>query len=252
MAKYRRRLQPRRKGPLPFRYVILITIVFFIFSTLLGLFIINKAIEPALMAYAENETKKVAATVIKNAINQQINEEALVQEELSIVQTDETGKVISYNTQIVNKMATETLGNIEKYLKYVNEGDIQKLEYPNLELEKDDATGQTGFVFKVPLGEASNNAILGNLGPEIPIRFHMVGFGETTPQGRIDEWGINNGWFQYNVLATVTMQVILPFSTGEVEIETIIPVINQNILHDVPEFYNNGSDSSPSIEIPTD
>ncbi|MDR4889434.1 sporulation protein YunB [Fredinandcohnia sp. QZ13] len=237
---------------MPFRYVILITIVFFIFSTLLGLFIINKAIEPALMAYAENETKKVAATVIKNAINQQINEEALVQEELSIVQTDETGKVISYNTQIVNKMATETLGNIEKYLKYVNEGDIQKLEYPNLELEKDDATGQTGFVFKVPLGEASNNAILGNLGPEIPIRFHMVGFGETTPQGRIDEWGINNGWFQYNVLATVTMQVILPFSTGEVEIETIIPVINQNILHDVPEFYNNGSDSSPSIEIPTD
>ncbi|RFB15083.1 sporulation protein YunB [Bacillus sp. HNG] len=252
MAKYRRRLQPRRKGPLPFRYVFLITIVFFIFSTLLGLFIINKAIEPALMAYAENETKKVAATVIKNAINQQINEEALVQEELSIVQTDETGKVISYNTQIVNKMATETLGNIEKYLKYVNEGDIQKLEYPNLELEKDDATGQTGFVFKVPLGEASNNAILGNLGPEIPIRFHMVGFGETTPQGRIDEWGINNGWFQYNVLATVTMQVILPFSTGEVEIETIVPVINQNILHDVPEFYNNGSDSSPSIEIPTD
>ncbi|MFS0822209.1 sporulation protein YunB [Bacillus sp. 1P02SD] len=252
MAKFRRRIHPRRKGPLPFRYVFLITIVFFIFSTFLGLFIINKAIEPALMAYAENETKKVAASVIKNAINQQLNEEELVQEDLSIVQTDETGKVISYNTQVVNKMATETLGNIEKYLKYVNQGDIHKLEYPNLELEKDDATGQTGFVFKVPIGEATNNAILGNLGPEIPIRFHMVGFGETTPQGRIDEWGINNGWFQYNVLATVTMQVILPFSTGEVEIETIVPVINQNILHDVPEFYNNGSDSSPSIEIPTD
>ncbi|WP_449537447.1 sporulation protein YunB [Ferdinandcohnia sp. Marseille-Q9671] len=252
MAKYRGRLQPRRKGPLPFRYVFLLTFVFFIFSTAIGLFIINKAIEPALMAYAENETKKVAATVIKNAINQQINEEELVQEDLSFIKTDETGKIISYNTQVINQMATKTLGNIERYLKYVNEGDINKLEHTDVQIETDDSTGQTGFVFKVPLGEATNNAILGNLGPEIPIRFHMIGFGETTPQGKIDEWGINNGWFQYNVLATVTMQVILPFSTGEVEIETIIPVINQNILHEVPEFYNNGSESSPSIEIPTD
>ncbi|MCS0543797.1 hypothetical protein NXY55_27880, partial [Aeromonas veronii] len=147
MGKYKARLQPRRKGPLPFRYVFLLTFVFFILSTVIGLFIINKAIEPALMAYAENETKKVAATVIKNAINQQLNEEELVQEDLSIVQTDENGKVISYNTQVVNKMATKTLGNIERYLKYVNEGEVNKLEYPDLEIETDDASGQTGFVF---------------------------------------------------------------------------------------------------------
>ncbi|WP_159439951.1 sporulation protein YunB [Bacillus sinesaloumensis] len=235
---------------MPFRYVFLLTIVFFIASTVIGVYIVNKAIEPALIAYAENETKKMAASVIKNAINQQLNEQELVQEDLSIVQTDENGKVISYNTQVVNKMATNTLGNIERYLKYVNEGDMSKLDHPDLEIETNEVTGQTGFVFKVPLGEATNNAILGNLGPEIPIRFHMIGFGETTPQGRIDEWGINNGWFQYNVLATVTMQVILPFTTGEVEIETVIPVINQNILHEVPEFYNNGGESSPSIEFP--
>ncbi|WP_453994082.1 sporulation protein YunB [Bacillus nitroreducens] len=235
---------------MPFRYVFLLTIVFFILSTVIGVYIVNKAIEPALMAYAENETKKMAATVIKNAINQQINDDELNQEELSIFQTDDNGKVISYNTQVVNQMATKTLGNIERYLKHVNEGELNQLEYPDLEIETDERTGQTGFVFRVPLGEATNNAILGNLGPEIPIYFHMIGFGKTTPQGRIDEWGINNGWFQYNVLATVTMQVILPFKTSEVEIETIIPIINQNIMHEVPQFYNNGGETSPSIEFP--
>ncbi|MFT4412937.1 sporulation protein YunB [Fredinandcohnia humi] len=254
MAKYRGRLTPKRKGPLPFRYVFLVTFVFFIISTAAGLWLINKAIEPALMAYAENETQKIANTVIKNAINQQISEEELNSEELVTYQKDANGKVKinSFNTQTINRIATKTLGNIEKYLKYVNEGEINKLEYPNIDLETDHASGTTGFVFEVPLGEATDNALLGNLGPQIPIRFHMIGFASTTPEARIDEWGINNAWFHVDVIATVTMQVILPFSTGEVEIQTPIPVISQIIEGEVPQFYNSGGDSAPSIEVPMD
>lgn len=200
------------------------------------------------MEYAKTETQKIANTVIKNAINQQISEEELVQDELVI--TNENGEIINFNTQTINKMATKTLGNIEKYLKYVSEGEINKIQYPDIDLETDST--QTGFVFKVPLGEATNNALLGNLGPQIPIRFHMIGFASTTPETRIDEWGINNAWLHVDVVATVTMQVILPFSTGEVEIKTPIPVISQNIRGDVPQFYNNGGDSAPSIEVPID
>lgn len=239
---------------MPFRYVFLLTFVFFIVSTVAGLWIVNRAIEPALMAYATTETQKIANMVIKNAINQQITEEELNADELVSYEKDETGKTVinNFNTQTINKVATKTLGNIEKYLRYVNEGEINKLEYPNIEVETDDDVGTTGFVFKVPLGEATNNALLGNLGPQIPIRFHMIGFASTTPEPRIDEWGINNAWLHVDVVATVTMQVILPFSTGEVEIKTPIPVISQNIQGDVPQFYNNGGDSSPSIEVPID
>ncbi|MCH1625550.1 sporulation protein YunB [Ferdinandcohnia quinoae] len=255
MAKYRGRLQRRRtrKGPLPFRYVFLLTFVFFIFSTAAGLWIINKAIEPVLMKYAENETKKVANTVLKNAINQHINEEEIDIRELVYYEKDETGdvKINKYNMQTINRVATKTLGNIEKYIKYVSEGEKDKIDYPDLELETDTETGETGYVFTVPLGEATDNALLGNLGPQIPIRFHMIGFATTEPTRSIDEWGINNGWLNVDVMATVTMQVILPFTTSEVSIKQTIPIISENINGDVPQFYNNGSDASPSFEIPT-
>ncbi len=34
---------------------------------------------------------------------------------------------------------------------------------------------QGGIVFFVPIGQATNIPLLGNLGPKIPIRFHVIG-----------------------------------------------------------------------------
>src|SRR5690606_24418346 len=93
MIRYRRRLPRRRKGPLPFRYVLLITFILFIISTIASIWIVNKAIEPALMEYAKSETERVANTIIKNAIEKQINETQLNREELSFLEKDESGLV---------------------------------------------------------------------------------------------------------------------------------------------------------------
>ncbi|WP_342753906.1 hypothetical protein [Bacillus sp. PK3_68] len=48
-----------KRGPLPLRYVFLITLVLFTFSTAASLWIINKNVKPTLIGYAHAETKKL-------------------------------------------------------------------------------------------------------------------------------------------------------------------------------------------------
>ena len=66
MVKLRRKLT--RKGPLPFRYVLLLTFLFFMLSTGVGLWLINREIEPTLMKYAEAQTKEIA-TLVNSELN---------------------------------------------------------------------------------------------------------------------------------------------------------------------------------------
>ena len=57
MAKYRRIKFAR--GPLPTRYVILITFLFFIMSTILSIRLVDKKIEPHLIKIAEAKTEGI-------------------------------------------------------------------------------------------------------------------------------------------------------------------------------------------------
>ncbi|MCO6398211.1 sporulation protein YunB, partial [Bacillus velezensis] len=66
MPRYRRAL--RKRGPLPFRYVLLLSFSFFIISTVISLWMINSSIKPVLMNIGEMETKRVATEVITESI----------------------------------------------------------------------------------------------------------------------------------------------------------------------------------------
>ena len=65
---------------------------------------------------------------------------------------------------------------IEENLVEVEKGNLDKLpldeniKYNPLQMEE-----EGGVVFFVPLAQIANLPILGNLGPKIPIRFHIIG-----------------------------------------------------------------------------
>ena len=249
MAKFRAR--PVKRGPLPLRYVILLTMVFFIFSTAIGLWAVNKGIEPTLMRYAETETRNIAALVINKAITKRTTDVGENNEVIELIPNENGKPNAKLNTAYVNRVLAETTAQIQKNLKTASRGDLSSLEQmTDVEIETKNTNKDDGIVWYVPLGQASNIALLGNMGPNIPVRFHAIG--EVTPNIKIttDQVGINNIHYGVSVDIEVSVQIITPFATKITTLKQSIPVGDSYIQGDVPQFYNNGGGMLPSIQLP--
>jgi sporulation protein YunB len=253
LAKFGGRLP--RKGPLPFRYVFLLTFVFFMFSTASGLWVINKGIEPALMSYAESQTKQIATVVISQAINKKIANGMKINEIIETTYDADGGVMVNLNTEIINSVIADTHSLVYRNLKVAEKGNLESVESDtDVEFNMEESTKADGIVYEIPLGQATNNALLGNLGPKIPIRFYAVGEVEVNPKPELKPFGINNVWIAVYVEVKVHVQIIVPFSTDITTVTQDIPLAMGTIPGKVPQFYNGagGDGSGPSIELPLD
>ncbi|MED4016672.1 MULTISPECIES: sporulation protein YunB [Sutcliffiella] len=244
MAKFRR-MRPRR-GPLPFRYVFLLSFVFFIFSTVFGLYIVNKGIEPALIRYAESQTRRISTLVINNAINKKIVNTFNQDENLSVMHN---GDSISFSPELVLRIQSETVNVIERYLRDIGNGELEMLELPD-DIEIETSGNSPGIVFHVPLGQATNNALLGNLGPKIPVRFLPIGDVNANVNTEVIDVGINNAWIEVSIHIEVHVQVIIPFSTGITTVQQDVPIIMHYEKGKVPNFYQHGGGMMPPVSVP--
>ncbi|MED4905273.1 sporulation protein YunB [Parageobacillus thermoglucosidasius] len=239
-----------RKGPLPLRYVFLLTFVFFMFATAVSLWIVNKAIEPVLMEIAEKETKRIANLVINNAIEQQFLKENTEMSDLITVQKDESGKIASvdFNTAVVNRILAKTDDYVMQSLKAATEGKIAELEFPDDKSEKEK---NNGIIYYIPIGQVTDNALLGNLGPRVPVQFQLIGNVTSDVTKEIKPFGINNALIEVDIHVSVDIQVVIPFATKAATVSTDIPIAMQVIQGEVPEFYNDGGNVNPSFKVPS-
>lgn len=104
-----------------------------------------------------------------------------------------------------------------------------------------------GVVFFVPLAQPANLPIIGNLGPKIPIRFHVVGNVQSTVESTIREFRINNAYVEVSILLEVNVQVIVPLASNITTVKQKIPVAMGLIQGQVPQIYNKGQDGAPSV-----
>lgn len=238
-----------KRGPLPLRYVLLITLVLFTFSTAASLWIINKNVKPTLMGYAHAETKKIAAMVINKAINKKV---ASVMDINDIIESDpKNPSTTRLNAKIINRVMAETTNLVQLNLKEAEQGNLQALELlSDVEIEKDPEERTEGIVYYVPLGQVTNNILLGNLGPKIPIRFHAIGEVTSNVKSNVKPYGINNAYVEVFIEVEVNVQIIVPFATEMTTVVQDIPVAMGMVHGDVPDFYNGGGGMSPSIELP--
>ncbi|MEN1936734.1 sporulation protein YunB [Paenibacillus sp. 102] len=231
MRTFRPKASRFRKGPLPFRHVLLISFIIFLLLTLQGFWIVNKSIQPTLIKYGEVQTHKMATVVMTKAVKDRIKEGFDV-DSLMKVQNDKNGKVstIDLNTKQVNEILTSTTAYIEKYLHQVEKGDMEALGLPE----------ETGVSMSVPLGRITDNALLGNLGPDIPIDFTTIGHVNTDIKQNVKPHGINNTAIEVVMEVDVTLQVIIPFRTKEITVKQNIPIATRIVQGEVPSYYGSG------------
>lgn len=245
-----RKYKPRR-GPLPLRYVFVITFILFICFTALSLWLINAGIKPTLMSYAESETKKIASMVINQAINKKVANVMDINEIIETVPNKDQSRASTtrLNTEIINRILGEVTNQVQNNLQEAEKGKFELLDYSDVKIDPNQSKKLEGIVFSVPLGQATNNAILGNMGPSVPVRFHAVGDVHSDVKSKVKPYGINNAYVEVAIHVQVNVQIIIPFSTKTTLVEQDIPVAMGIIQGDVPQFFG-GNGHSPSISIP--
>jgi sporulation protein YunB len=246
----RRKYRPQ-KGPLPFRYVLLISFLIFCVMTAQGFVIVEKGIRPTLISIANTETQRIATLAINEAVSKKILENSDM-DNLIDLQKDNNGKIIAanFNPLILGRVLQETTLNVQKYLNKVAKGEVGDLAIPDgIEVDQD-SYHQHGIIHMIPLGQATQNSLLAHLGPKVPVRLTAIGDVKSQYKREAISVGINNAWISLSIEITVDVKIVIPFATETKEVTTLIPVANIYLPGDVPQFFHAGGEGSGSMPMP--
>lgn len=245
----------KKMYPPPRRHILLVTTIIFLTIIILSLWMIDRGIRPALMSIAEEKTIEFATRTINSAVK---STENISFDDLVEINMDNNGNVatLGWNSESVNRALRSATERAEYFLYGMNKGEQIDVDDPDLKpIEFGDTVGDLAAkdptVVEIPIGLATGNTILANLGPKIPVHFEIVGSLRSDVVHEIKEFGVNAALVEIYIPVTVSIQIVIPFSTSTAEVETRVFIDSRVIMGDVPDFYNaGGTNGGPTISIP--
>lgn len=210
MKKIRIKKRIKKKN----KYVILF--LFIMAFTLFLLVLISKKTTPILIASAKKKSKTISNNIITKSVNDNVLKD-MNKEEIFIEKRDNNGNVITtdFNSVILNQILNKITVSVEKDLRELN----NKVSY------------------RIPIGIIFNSSLLSNLGPKIPVKINLDGDVITSLNTEVKDYGINNALIKISVNVKVYMNVIIPFKTEEIIIETNIPIVMRIVEGEIPSYY---------------
>ncbi len=230
-----------------------------IVGVLIGVFIflnhINKKFTPILVETAKMEIGKFSTIVINKAIAQ-VLEDKINTDQLFDTVINNNGEIqtIDFNPIIVNQVLNIATTVVQNNLKLLEEGNLDTIGIYDMDLPENRINDlKKGIITKIPIGIITNNSILSNLGPVIPIRLHYMGDVNSNITTKITQYGINNALVEIGVKLEMTAQIILPFITDKMTLECDIPLAIKMIQGNVPNYYGSGLVKDSSLySVPLD
>ncbi|MDS9472767.1 sporulation protein YunB [Sporosarcina pasteurii] len=238
----------RRKGKiLPFIFLAVIVAVVYFF------YYVNQKLTPIYIGYAEVQTEKIANHVISEAITERIANVLDVNDVIQHVPTGESSDqvIAKYNTEVINRILADVRTTVDENLDEIEKGNIDILPLDeDIEYDAEQMQSQGGVVFFVSLGQVTDLPLLGNLGPRIPIRFHVIGDAHATVVPYIKEFGINNAYVEVNIVLTVQVKIIVPLATKTSIVEQTVPIAIGLVQGPVPQVYSTGDGvMKPNVDV---
>lgn len=234
--------------------LIALFIIIFVIGIYLLFSYIKGRIMPTIFKYGSLEAKKFSSIIINDAIDKYITNQ-IDMDNLFLITNDSSGeiKAIDFNTSLINKYLTNATKSIQKNLKYIENGDIQKVEYKaNLLDTYDEKALKNGVIYYLNSGFIFNNPIFANFGSQIPIKIALTGEVVSNISTELTNYGINNALIKVYVNITITEQVILPYFEKQIELNTKVPVALKLVNGSVPNYYGNLNTTTPSLTLPNE
>lgn len=254
MFRQRKRFRKKFSAP-PGKNILLITIILFALFVSLSVWVIGKGIRPTLIEIAHVKLDQFSTSAINTAVR--FAEDYDFTDVVDVTYDNEGHPAIyNWNSSVVSEINRVATDRVEEFFLRVNRGEPLTFENP-LEEPYDygdgagDRAEQDPTLVEIPLGQITNNTLLANLGPKIPVNFEIVGNVRTNVIREVEEFGINASWVSLYINVEADVQIVIPFTTDVETVNTEIYIDGGAIMGDVPEFYGGGN-NDPSISIPKD
>ena len=211
--------------------------------------IFNDKALPQLISYSEIELKRIISSVISSTIITEIANSSDV-DNLFITIKDNNGNIksIDINSPVVNRVLSRASNAVEVNLKYLQNGDIEKLNISNNLLSSYNPEKiKKGIIYEIPSGIIFNNVLLNNILPKIPVKMNLIENIFCRLKTDINSYGINNALIKVNIVIEVEVRILLPFVSTSTKLSADIPILMKILQGDVPSYYFDGYLNTPSI-----
>jgi len=222
--------RPRRRWRYPLSRTKAFFIALFIFFILLiqTLVFLEKRLAPTLLILASQKAEQLAKEAITDAVTKRISQQGVDFNQIVMIEKDNEGRIQAYqfNYREYARIVGETTARVQNRLK-------------EFESEKVDRT--------IPLGLATGNSFLAQMGPELPVTFVPIGSVKTRLETELDEAGINMVLATVYIFVEVDLRIVIPFATEEKTVTTKIPITHSLIIGDVPQYLYNNPEGKPDV-----
>ena len=218
--------------------IILFIVILLIISIIYIFKIFNEKALPQFISYSEIETKKIVSNIINNTITEEITNN-INMDDLFITLKDSNGDIqsIDFNSSEVNKILVKSSKSVEQNLRYLESGEVDKLNLSNIyDIDK----LKKGIIYELPSGIIFNNTLLNNILPKIPIRINLIGNVFCKLSTDITDYGINNALIKININVEAEIKILIPFVSSNTKLNVDIPILMKVIEGKVPSYYFDG------------
>ena len=209
--------------------ILLIMIIVLIISyIMLKVFTIKS--EKILLNYAENKSKELSQLLVNNALEEIIIDANV--EDIINLEKNQNNEIISldFNNVKINEIELKISKNIQNNLRKLEENKKNSLT----EKYYDD---KIDIIYEVPMSIIYDVPILVGIGPKVPFKLDVLGNVKTNVITNIKEYGINNSLVEVILNMKINIQIILPFSSKNIVIESNVPLKTKVIQGKIPTYY---------------
>lgn len=214
--------------------------------TIINIYFINKRTKNQIIDYSFIIASKITKYVVNNAyVREKVNFYA--QDIYDIVKSDNNEiKNIIYDSGVINDLVNSITERIYNMFNMIEYEDLSRLNIRENILSLKD-NNKDGIVLEVPSGLITNNYLLSNLGPKIPIKISLTGEYESFVSSEVVEYGINNAMVTIYINIRVSEQVTLPFLSNKITVENKIPIFMSLVNGTIPNYYIGGFNKNSNI-----
>lgn len=207
---------------------ILIALVIFLVMSIQFLFFLQKRLEPTLLILASQKAEQLAKEAITDAVTKRISQQGVDFNQIVKIEKNNEGQIQAYqfNFKEYARIVGETTSRIQNKLQEFEEDKVDRT---------------------IPLGLATGNSFLANMGPNLPITFAPIGSVKTKLETELKEAGINMVLATVYIFVEVDLRIVIPFATDEQTITTKIPITHSLIVGDVPQYLYNNPEGKPDV-----